>query len=381
MPSFRRVVRAAAAARATRGAGPGHRRGVREPDGVVAELLDPLDLTEESAGREVVVAERAEADADADAHRLPAGTGVARPSTGRTLACAGSTKRLARKPRSPWRQRTPRRGVGYPDPTRGAGQGQPAGVGRRSRRRASRIGSALVAAAALAAAGCGGGGGDTTAAPPATTAASTTPATPAAPAATLAATAARVRRQLRGIPQRGLVLGSPAAPVTIIEYGDFACPRCAAVHRDVLPAVIARYVRTGKASLEFRGLAGETPSRSRDLALAHVRGVAAAPRLGLPPARAPAQPRRGRPSASAPTASPRPSASTRAASRATWRGRSGTTQVRAARSVAAATRMSSFPVFLVRARSKPGDPVRRADAPGLGRRVRRRDREGAEPGG
>ena len=39
-------------------------------------------------------------------------------------------------------------------------------------------------------------------------------------------------------------------------------------HRDVLPEVIERYVRTGKASLEFRGVAGDDASEARDLALA-----------------------------------------------------------------------------------------------------------------
>jgi hypothetical protein len=77
--------------------------------------------------------------------------------------------------------------------------------------------------------------------------------------------AALVREQLRGIPQHTLVLGSPHAPVTIIEYADLVCPACARVHRRVVPEVIRRYVRTGKASIEFRGVA--SAPRSRDLAL------------------------------------------------------------------------------------------------------------------
>ena len=130
----------------------------------------------------------------------------------------------------------------------------------------------MLAAVAIVAAGCGGSSKDA-GAPTTTTAGSAGTTTVDVPTrtttgATLTKTAARVRAQLRGIPQHGLVLGNPKAPVTIVEYGKFACPTCAAVHRDVLPTVIERYVRTGKASLEFRGLAGDAPSASRDLALA-----------------------------------------------------------------------------------------------------------------
>jgi hypothetical protein len=38
---------------------------------------------------------------------------------------------------------------------------------------------------------------------------------------------------LAGIPQRGNVLGSPTAPVRLVEYADLQCPYCALYARDV----------------------------------------------------------------------------------------------------------------------------------------------------
>ena len=60
---------------------------------------------------------------------------------------------------------------------------------------------------------------------------------------------------LRGIPQHGTVLGSPNAPVKLVEYADLQCVYCGVWARDVFPTLVRRYVRTGKVQLEFRGLA------------------------------------------------------------------------------------------------------------------------------
>jgi|1185.fasta_scaffold33258_2 hypothetical protein len=58
-----------------------------------------------------------------------------------------------------------------------------------------------------------------------------------------------------GIPQHGNVLGSPNAPVTLVEYADLQCPYCGAFARNALPSLVDDYVRTGKVKLVFRGLA------------------------------------------------------------------------------------------------------------------------------
>jgi protein-disulfide isomerase len=62
-----------------------------------------------------------------------------------------------------------------------------------------------------------------------------------------------VNPMLEGIPQQGIALGSPKAPVTLTEFADPQCPGCAAASQQVLPELIQRYVRTGKLRILYEG--------------------------------------------------------------------------------------------------------------------------------
>lgn len=50
------------------------------------------------------------------------------------------------------------------------------------------------------------------------------------------------------------VLGNPNAPVTVIEYGSFACPHCAEWEIGVFSAFKERFIDTGQVRFVFRDL-------------------------------------------------------------------------------------------------------------------------------
>lgn len=74
----------------------------------------------------------------------------------------------------------------------------------------------------------------------------------AAPTAGPVPGAAAVTREFQGIPQQGTVLGKPDAPVTLVEFGDLKCPACQQFALTSFPAIIQRFVRTGRLRVEFR---------------------------------------------------------------------------------------------------------------------------------
>jgi protein-disulfide isomerase len=76
-----------------------------------------------------------------------------------------------------------------------------------------------------------------------------------------------------GMPQDGIALGSASAPATLTEFADLQCPFCADYARHVLPAIVDRYVRTGRLRLELKVLAflGDDSLRGGRMAAAAAR--------------------------------------------------------------------------------------------------------------
>jgi len=61
-----------------------------------------------------------------------------------------------------------------------------------------------------------------------------------------------VTRVLRGIPQDGLTLGDPKAPILLVEFADLQCPYCRQFAATSWPDIVRRYIRTGKVRMELR---------------------------------------------------------------------------------------------------------------------------------
>ncbi|MGH2945966.1 MAG: DsbA family protein [Solirubrobacteraceae bacterium] len=72
-----------------------------------------------------------------------------------------------------------------------------------------------------------------------------------------------IERRLAGIPQDGVSLGSPRAPVTLVEFADLQCPFCAQYARDALPRLVDRYVRPGRVRMQLRLLSFIGPDSER----------------------------------------------------------------------------------------------------------------------
>jgi protein-disulfide isomerase len=81
---------------------------------------------------------------------------------------------------------------------------------------------------------------------------------------------AAVEALFDGIPQEGVELGDPDAPVTLVEYADLQCPFCRDYALDAMPAVIEEYVRSGDVRLEFQpvSILGDDSRAAAELAAA-----------------------------------------------------------------------------------------------------------------
>jgi protein-disulfide isomerase len=65
---------------------------------------------------------------------------------------------------------------------------------------------------------------------------------------------ALVDATLGAIPQHANMLGSPNAPVTLEYFGDLECPYCREFTVYALPAIIGRWVRTGRLRIIYRSM-------------------------------------------------------------------------------------------------------------------------------
>lgn len=56
----------------------------------------------------------------------------------------------------------------------------------------------------------------------------------------------------KGIPQKGLTLGSPTAPVHMEMFVDVQCPFCRDYETNDLPTIVTKYIKEGKVQLTLR---------------------------------------------------------------------------------------------------------------------------------
>jgi protein-disulfide isomerase len=71
-----------------------------------------------------------------------------------------------------------------------------------------------------------------------------------------------------GIPQDGITLGDPRAPVTFVEFADLQCPFCRDYTQKAMTTLVNQYVRTGKVKMVFRNVSfiGTDSARAAQMA-------------------------------------------------------------------------------------------------------------------
>ncbi|MEA2999286.1 MAG: hypothetical protein QOK17_1119 [Sphingomonadales bacterium] len=97
------------------------------------------------------------------------------------------------------------------------------------------------AALALLAAGCGGGGGNNS-----STEVSN------APLKQIPAPNGDWTQSVAEMPEGGMRMGNPDAPVKLIEYASVTCPHCREFEEQGMPPLRDKYVKSGQVSWEFR---------------------------------------------------------------------------------------------------------------------------------
>ena len=75
---------------------------------------------------------------------------------------------------------------------------------------------------------------------------------PAAGPAPVAAAATADKAVLGNVMPGDHVLGSPNAPITVIEYASLTCSHCAHFHTQILPEIKKKWIDTGKVKLVYR---------------------------------------------------------------------------------------------------------------------------------
>jgi len=70
------------------------------------------------------------------------------------------------------------------------------------------------------------------------------------------------------IERTAMTIGSPDAPIKLVEYGDYQCPFCARFNEASMPPLLADYIATGKVQLTFVPFSflGEESNRAAEAA-------------------------------------------------------------------------------------------------------------------